>query len=1251
MPPPAILRYSTKSDMNEDIEICDDCGQIKNGDIIFHLLYCYDVYIVSPPCPLSSKQNEIDIYLHESIVKPLEQKGYKCFFGSRNITGGDHIIQAMSTPITIIPTTIVPVYKDKKFSNLRNLLLRPDYLNRIVYLLFDRSQLNPDVVVKNSYSMSIHDSFLLQKLIQTIEQNRGKTPLHQRKRKYELGPYSASSVASNSSETGLERNSRSFLFDIFRKGHFFQGRDSVDSHGSRMLPEEDATENILSPGIQMQQSRCFSTAVKMGDDICLKELKSTTSPDVLLSHCHHYDEKISHFAAQSLTKIIQKNIGTFYRNSSLLRFETEVRMLLERDYMRNCEINCYFEKLYFWILAAIYIRIYKCNDRDLKYHMKALTLKWYKTSPKPFEQLYQNNYLKLTNSMIARIKDWPKRLEKNDAHVQMLENCISLLDQNDFQVIQKSADMNTVVKYLIQLPWDIKHIFVVIITEKIFEKKYTEPCMQFFYEICASVKDKHQEMYLDVVERATEYIQENYTKGALTLSLKLLEVMWDLIRDGKRKDEKLMTVLKHFFKKLVYHPVTDVRNFVTPLLFSEDVNGIDMLQLGSCCILVDEDLLETCIRKKMSLNYPDMILHDQIPTTAENVLLFDATMPDGYTLVHVFRQKTINDILLTNSTDSAYERFQEISKAMSVCQKHRNIVTLKNCSSNGVLPLFMVEHGKPLLQYLHEKENQLTWSQMLGILIDITSGVQHCHENSIILCDITPASFIVTSGPDGFSIIKLSSLLYSKYIPQVEKDDSFEEYIEECNSICIEGEYKQPLAAYFSAPETLTGNFFSKSTEVWMLVATFYSVLLYGRQPFEELSHLSTSFFVREITSCHTPQRPGYFLPELWKILSTNLNHKIGNRMQIQSILEELIRIKSSLGEKGDEIYHVRSVCPCINSEDIQTIYRDLEGNFIEEKEKEVTKKIHRDYYKRQDRLYEFVSVRMGQKTRKTIKTLNHVNILPVEEITTDSYTTKLVSVPFDSHSYIFKRNDCSIDLDQLLSYFEQIVIALQYLHSQNILHCDLRCRYMYVDPNKGTLKVGHFGRAVLLEKNQYYVLKVMPYDAVLWSAQEVKTKGMYSRASDIFNLASVFWEALNTQNKILPSLQDGSKTMYENLEEPSDSWQYFINNLMACMKECWNINPTKRPTIDYIDIVIKQLKRENQRWSVKEIYPNPCSSEDDGGEVYEDITTRSHNHSSNIAHVWKDVVNELESDILKMTYENVRIVCLKTRKDRALTL
>lgn len=122
----------------------------------------------------------------EKIVKPLESNGFKCYFGSRDIYGGDHVILALSKPITIVPTTIVPVYKDRNFSAFRNLLLRVDYLDRIVFLTFDSTPIQPPAVAKNSYSISVNDPYLLPKLIKTITRKTHQIPIHVRKRKFEL---------------------------------------------------------------------------------------------------------------------------------------------------------------------------------------------------------------------------------------------------------------------------------------------------------------------------------------------------------------------------------------------------------------------------------------------------------------------------------------------------------------------------------------------------------------------------------------------------------------------------------------------------------------------------------------------------------------------------------------------------------------------------------------------------------------------------------------------------------------------------------------------------------------------------------------------------------------------------------------------------------------------------------------------------------------------------------------------------------
>ncbi|MEE6488066.1 hypothetical protein FKM82_015121 [Ascaphus truei] len=852
-----------------DSEECTNCGQRKTGGVIFHLLYCYDVYIMSAPSPQNPKQRKIDEYITQNILNPLEQHEYLCYHGCRNVCGGDVIISAMSKPTTIIPTTIVPVYRDKGFSSLQNFVLRPDYLDRTVFLFFDSTKIYPHAVSKNCFSICVDDPHLLRKLMETIDVNRKKNPLELRKRKLET---------QNDPESTMSSASEVQSYNPFRRSD----RSRISFRG---------------------RPKAFT---QFKDEVLLEDIKNLASPNGLLNHCHDPDEKKRHFAAKLLIKVIQKDMMIFCRNPDLQTFETTTGFLLQKQYTYNSEMYSNFEKLYCWILAAIFIRIYKFNDVSLKDHVKSLALKKYKASQNQFDQFCQKTYHKLAVSMHSKIKkNWPS-LDGNESHIKKLEHYLSFVDGKMSTTDGGASEIDNMIGYFIRLPWDIRHIFLVIITEKIIEKKCMASAVSFFKEISTSVGKKHWEIFLDVVERATEHIQENYTKG-----------------DGK-----------------------------------------------------------------------------------------------------------------------------------------------------------------------------------------------------------------------------------------------------------------EPIAAYFSAPASLKNNMFTVFTDIWMLAATFYSILLYGRQPFEELAHLNVLEFVKEITTYHKAENPNSLPTDLWKIIELNLNSENTNRTSAENILQELDTYKDNLGDKKDTLYTVESICHPQNPGDIQRGYLDLNGNFKQDVINEPPESMYIDDFRQKGgQLHEIVSVRMSLNIRRKIKALFHENVLGTETILNGSYTTTLVSYPFSTYSTTLDKINTNVDLYRFLSYLEQITSALHYLHSQNILHCDLRCCYIYVNHHQDKLKVAHFGRAVSLEGKQTHLYKMMPSDAVKWSAPEVRSSGRYSKPSDIFNLAVVFLEAICTQDNIISSnhpLKRFTKFCYMmeiHATKPiniTDRWGGRLNKLM---QECWNQNPTKRPSLDAIKDTLEQLK------------------------------------------------------------------------------
>ncbi|XP_077310493.1 uncharacterized protein LOC143930230 isoform X2 [Lithobates pipiens] len=567
---------------SSDTEMCPDCGQYAIGkeiNLIFHDLYCYHTYIVSPPSPQNPKQREKDEYMAEKIVKPLESNGFKCYYGSRDIYGGEHVISAFSKPITIIPTTIVPVYKDRIFSAFRNLLLRVDYLDRIVFLMFDSTPVEPPAVAKNSYSIAVSDPYLLPKLIQTITIKTQKLPIHVRKSKFERSD-PESTVSSTSFQFRRSDTSRI----SFRIKHL---PVSEGSAASADIPRSD--RNLL-----------------------LQSTNITASPHDLLSFCHSSNVIMRQGAAKNLARTIREDIANFSKNDNLEEFENQIRHLRQKH--NTMEL----EKLYFWISAAIFYKIYKGPDGNLKMHMKLLTLSRCKASKNRFEQICQETYHKLTASLHAKMKIWPNKLDSNDQYVKKFDNCLSMIDPKLSEKVTTPPVALT--KILSNLPWDIKHIFIVAICEKLFQKKYTDSSVLLFSQICNSIGKKHWTMFIDVIERVTEYMLGTYTKEPLSACLQILTniVEWSL-KKRRRKDDKLNFVVKQIISKLVYHPVDKVRNYVVSLLFGEDSNPVDISQLGSCYIKVSEDLVESCIREHLLYSFPALTVREQMPVDSPHI--------------------------------------------------------------------------------------------------------------------------------------------------------------------------------------------------------------------------------------------------------------------------------------------------------------------------------------------------------------------------------------------------------------------------------------------------------------------------------------------------------------------------------------------------------------------------------------------------------------------------------------------------------
>ncbi|XP_073541807.1 uncharacterized protein [Phyllobates terribilis] len=1134
------------------MDMCLDCGETSRGGHIFHQPYCCDTYIVTLPFPENANQERIDNLISEKIVQPLEEERIKCYYGSRELISGHNFMEAITKPLPVVPTIIMPVYKDRSFRQICKHLLIPNYLSKMVFLHFDSSCLFLPGGRINYTCLNFYDEYTLPKLIRIIREKANQVPVHKRKMCFELG---SDIDSATSTSTPSEINAPLRRLDPFRRYH-------------------KCLESRMSP--VLEEGNCFSSLepVAEGNRLSLRTVEETTSPKILLNQCCDLNENISCYAAKKLTKIHLESFIQLSRTTNLDRFEGVIRNQLETRNASNCEMGFYVKKLYFRISAAIFILIYKYNKLNLKTYMKTVSLKKWKTNGHSTFQHCEDIYHELVDSLHANIKTWPNQLQSNRLHVKKMEKCLLLVGNKSF--MNKEDATTDMKKYLTNLPSDVRHICMLALTEKIFETKCMESVLFLFSEIYSSIVKKNKAVFLHMVEEAVEFVQENVTQGTLETSLRLLEIISSLPKTDKEKDGKHIIILKHFLKKLVYHPLKKIRHFVIPLVFSEGLNEFSISELGSSFIKVDENLVEECIREHISHKYPEIIVHERLKVNSSHSYIFKVETPEVNALLYVLKQTTVNDILQTNLTDENYKNFQEIKSAVKICQNHENIVTLRKISTDDVLPFYVIDHEKSLLQFLHERENQLTWSQMLQILTDITKAVQQCHEKHVLIRDITPHSFSVFDNQNGFFTVQMANFNYAKSNLQEELIDVSYQYVQDGHTLLYQGSSTEPVAAFFSDPDTLQDKIFSIYTDKWMLTATLCSVLQYGKLPFPELDHFTVSQFVNEITGGHDTTFPSLLFPELGQTLQINFDRDPSKRLTTERLLEELDECSKNLGDRDNEIFTMRSSDFYLNPDNIERGYVDTDGEFVQIQSEELYPTVYSDSHTKNGfKMIEKVSKRMNLFTRKKLQRLNLKNLLAINEIICDSYTTTLIYSFSEGHLISLDEIEECKDMVEILSYIVQIATALKELHSQNVIHCDLRVKHIYVETVTDTVMVGHFGNAVRLENNQPFIIKMMPLESTKWSAPEVKINGKYSKASDIFSLGAVSWELLSNQEVIkktglpLALFEDCSdlfiKESCDEIISTDPLLEPNFSRIMHLLQTCWMPNPAKRPTLESI--------------------------------------------------------------------------------------
>jgi serine/threonine protein kinase len=187
--------------------------------------------------------------------------------------------------------------------------------------------------------------------------------------------------------------------------------------------------------------------------------------------------------------------------------------------------------------------------------------------------------------------------------------------------------------------------------------------------------------------------------------------------------------------------------------------------------------------------------------------------------------------------------------------------------------------------------------------------------------------------------------------------------------------------------------------------------------------------------------------------------------------------------------------------------------------------------------------------------------------------------------------------LGRILRYAEGIALGMQYLHSQGVIHRDLKSGNILLDGRdniKGAQNpsacvharlgadlaafcaVADFGVARRLSScSESMTAETGTYR---WMAPEVIRHSRYDHRVDLYSFAIVLWEMLSGKLPYgdLSPIAAAAAVVVENLRPPlADAPDDTPAELMALMVQCWDVAPAVRPEFEAVAASVAALRAQ----------------------------------------------------------------------------
>ncbi|XP_034021575.1 platelet-derived growth factor receptor beta-like [Thalassophryne amazonica] len=148
----------------------------------------------------------------------------------------------------------------------------------------------------------------------------------------------------------------------------------------------------------------------------------------------------------------------------------------------------------------------------------------------------------------------------------------------------------------------------------------------------------------------------------------------------------------------------------------------------------------------------------------------------------------------------------------------------------------------------------------------------------------------------------------------------------------------------------------------------------------------------------------------------------------------------------------------------------------------------------------------------------------------------------------------------------------MDFLSSRNCVHRDLAARNVLVCEGK-LVKIGDFGLARDLFKDQDYVPKGKGFLPVKWMAPESIFQNIYSCQSDVWSYGVLLWEIFSLGASPYPDLPM-TQEFYVRLKRGyrMSCPDYATRSIYELMMQCWDEDPQSRPTFPSVVLSLSNM-------------------------------------------------------------------------------